>query len=49
MSSLSLVRYRTNDHSVSVCDGHRDILVRGYVDEVVINCGFVMERLLCTH
>ena len=39
MSSLSLVRYRTNDYSVPVAYGHRDALVRGYVDEVVISCG----------
>ncbi len=39
VSSLSLVRYRTNDYSVPVAYGHRDALVRGYVDEVVISCG----------
>ena len=39
VSSLSLVRYRTNDYSVPVVYGHRDVLVRGYVDEVVISCG----------
>ena len=39
MSSQSLVRYRTNDYSVPVAFGHRDVLVRGYVDEVVISCG----------
>ncbi len=38
VSSLSLVRYRTNDYSVPVAYGHRDVLVRGYVDEVVISC-----------
>ena len=32
VSSLSLVRYRTNDYSVPVAYGHRDVLVRGYVD-----------------
>ena len=36
--SLSLVRYRTNDYSVPVAYGHREVLVRGYVDEVVISC-----------
>ncbi len=36
--SLSPVRYRTNGHSVPVAHGHRDILVRGYVDEVVTSC-----------
>ena len=39
MSSLSLVRNRTNDYSVPVAYGHRDVLVRGYVDRVVISCG----------
>jgi len=38
-SSLSLVRYRTNDYSVPEAYGHRDVLVRGYVHEVVISCG----------
>ena len=36
---MSLVRYRTNDYSVPVAYGHRDVLVRGYVDRVVISCG----------
>ena len=39
VSSLSLVRYRTNDYSVPVAYGHRDVLVRGYVDAVMISCG----------
>ena len=39
VSSLSLVRYRTNDYSVPVAYGHREVLVRGYVDEVVVSCG----------
>ena len=39
VSSLSLVRYRTNDYSVPVAYVHRDVLVRGYVHEVVISCG----------
>ena len=39
MSSRSLVRYRTNDYSVPVAYGHRDVLVRGYVGQVVISCG----------
>ena len=39
VSSQSLVRYRSNDYSVPVAFGHRDVLVRGYVDEVVISCG----------
>ena len=39
VSSLSLVRYRTNDYSAPVAYGHRDGMVRGYVDQVVISCG----------
>ena len=39
VSSLSLVRYRTNDYSVPVTYGHREVLVRGYVHDVVISCG----------
>ena len=39
VSSMSLVRYRTNDYSVPTEYGHRDVLVKGYVHEVVIVCG----------
>src|SRR5258707_13952867 len=39
VSSQSLVRYQTNDYSVPVAYGHRDVWVRGYVDQVVIGCG----------
>jgi hypothetical protein len=39
VSSLSLVRYRLNDCSVPTTYGHRDVLVRGSVHEVVISCG----------
>src|ERR687890_1890022 len=39
VSSLSLVRYRGNDYSVPVAYGHREVLVRGYVDAVVVACG----------
>ena len=35
MSSLSLVRCRGNDYSVPVAYGHREVLIRCYVDEVV--------------
>jgi transposase len=38
VSSLSLVRYRRNDYSVPTTYGHHDVLVRGYVHEVVISC-----------
>ena len=45
VSSQSLVRYGTNDYSVPVAYGHRDVWVRGYVDQVVIGCrGEVIAR-----
>ena len=39
VSSLSLVRYRDNDYSVPVAYGYREVVIRGYVDQVVIGCG----------
>ncbi len=39
VSSLSLVRYRRNDYSVPTSFGHREVIVRGYVHEVLISCG----------
>ena len=39
VSSLSLVRYRRNDYSVPTSYGHHEVMVRGYVHEVVIACG----------
>ena len=39
VSSLSLVRYRGTDYSVPTAYGHREVLIRGYVDEVVVACG----------
>ncbi len=39
VSSLSLARYRGNDYSVPTCYGYHNILVRGYVHEVVVACG----------
>jgi transposase len=39
VSALSLVRYDRNDYSVPTAYGHRAVLVRGYIDEVVIACG----------
>jgi hypothetical protein len=39
VSSLSLVRYRTNDYSAPTEYGYRDVLVKGYVHEVVVVCG----------
>ena len=39
VTSLSLVRYRLNDYSVPTAYGHRAVLVKGYVEDVVIVCG----------
>ena len=36
VTSLALVRYRNNDYSVPVEWGHREVLVKGFVHEVVI-------------
>ena len=36
VSSTSLVRYRGNDYSVPTAYGYRDVLVKGFVHEVVI-------------
>ena len=39
VSSLSLVRYHGTDYSVPTAYGHREVLIRGTVDSVVISCG----------
>jgi len=39
VSSLSLVRYRDNDYSAPTAYGHREVIVKGYVYEVLIYCG----------
>ena len=39
VNSTSLVRYRGNDYSVPTAYGHREVLIKGYVHEVVIVCG----------
>lgn len=39
VSSTLQVRYRMNDYSVPMAYGYRDVLVKGFVDEVVILCG----------
>jgi len=39
VSASSLVRYDRNDYSVPTVYGHRPVLVKGYVAEVVIACG----------
>ena len=36
---MSLVRYHTNDYSVPTKYGHRQVLIKGYVDKVVICAG----------
>ena len=36
VTSLSVVRFRSNDYSVPVEWGHREVLVKGFVHEVVI-------------
>lgn len=46
VSSLSLVRYQGNDYSVPVSYGHREVLLRGYVHEVVISCG---DQVIAQH
>ena len=38
VSSTALVRYHGNDYSVPTAYGFRDVLVKGFVDEVVILC-----------
>jgi hypothetical protein len=39
VSSTALVRYRMNDYSVPTAYGLRDVLVKGFVDQVAIICG----------
>ncbi len=39
VSSVSLVRYRTNDYSVPTEFGHRQVLVKAYVHRIVIVSG----------
>jgi Mu transposase, C-terminal domain len=38
VSSTALVRYRCNDYLVPTAYGFRDVVVKGFVDEVVILC-----------
>ena len=40
VNSLALVRYKTNDYSVPVAYGHRDVWIRAYVDRVMVGCGY---------
>ena len=39
VSSISLVRYKTNDYSVPTQYGHRQVLVKAYVHRIVIALG----------
>ena len=39
VSSTALVRYRGNDYSVPTAYGFQEVMVKGFVDEVVILCG----------
>jgi hypothetical protein len=39
VSSTALVRYRMNDYSAPTAYSFRDVLVKGFVDEVAIICG----------
>ena len=36
------MRYRGTDYSVPTAYGHREVVIRGYVHEVVISCGAAM-------
>jgi hypothetical protein len=38
VSSTALVRYRGSDYSAPTTYGHRDVLVKGFVDQVIITC-----------
>ena len=38
------MRYRGTDYSVPTAYGHREVLIRGYVHEVVISCGTEVAR-----
>lgn len=38
VSSTSLVRYRGSDYSAPTTYGHRDVIVKGFVDQVIIIC-----------
>ena len=46
VSSVSLVRYKTNDYSVPVAYGHREVWIRGYVDQVVIGCAVRLSPVI---
>ena len=39
VTSQALVRYKNTDYSVPVVYAHRDVMVKAYVDELVITSG----------
>jgi transposase len=39
VSSTALVRYRMSDYSVPTAYGFREVIVKGFVDQVIILCG----------
>lgn len=39
VTSTSLVRYKNNDYSVPVAYGHRAVIIKAFVDRIVIGCG----------
>jgi transposase len=44
-TSLSLIRYKGTDYSVPTAYAHREVLIRGYVETVVVSCaGEVIAR-----
>ena len=43
---MSLVRYRGNDYSVPVEFGHREVIVKGSVAEVIIFCGGGVKEIV---
>lgn len=47
VSSISLVRYKTNDYSVPTEYGHRQVLVKAYVHRIVIisGCEVIAEHM----
>ncbi|MGA7329454.1 MAG: hypothetical protein WBX25_34490 [Rhodomicrobium sp.] len=44
MSTMAMVRYRMSDYSVPRAYGFRDIVVKGFVDQVIIFCGSSLEQ-----
>ncbi|MEM9431840.1 MAG: hypothetical protein AAGA32_20520 [Pseudomonadota bacterium] len=50
VSSQALVRYRTNDYLMPVAYAHREIIVKGHVDEVLIApAGEEIARHRCSY